>query len=351
MSDYAFDPVRVSPSRVNAYLSCGVAFEMKYVQGLPEQVSGSAALFGSVVHKALETWSMDRSLDLVRLMAEAWLEVTDGTTVADFLKEYQGISIKVMQAEKQARELWEADPRNKGKVSKAPRMTKYFKESSPAKELDAMLARWVDKLNEGSPWKFSEYDPLPSLYDESLILGKKYAARWGHLAPALHAEFGFTVMWEGFELHGYIDTLEPLFGEEGNVAALIVNDYKTYKKEPPEQKDWRQAAIYDVAVRDMIARGVIDLPGVTEKTPLVICIDYVRMLERKYWQLTKADHAQLLKELRMYRAGIDNSIFLPASKNSNPDFCAYPDQCCLRTKGEGCGQRIELSQEAPDGSS
>lgn len=45
-----FDPRRISPSRVNALVSCGIAFRMKYVEGLPEEVSGSSALFGSVIH-------------------------------------------------------------------------------------------------------------------------------------------------------------------------------------------------------------------------------------------------------------------------------------------------------------
>jgi hypothetical protein len=48
----------------------------------------------------------------------------------------------------------------------------------------------------------------------------------------------------------------------------------------------------------------------------------------------------------MYRKGVDAEVFLPASKNQNPDFCPFPENCCMRTKGEGLGSRIEMNQEA-----
>jgi hypothetical protein len=95
-----FTVERVSPSRVNSYVSCGVAFKMNYIDGLPPQRSGSAALFGNVVHKALEGWALDRSQELLPLMRAAWRSETDGTSVRDFITEYEAIVAGVLRAEK-----------------------------------------------------------------------------------------------------------------------------------------------------------------------------------------------------------------------------------------------------------
>lgn len=330
---------RISPSRVNAYLSCGEAFRMKYVEGLPEEASGSAALFGSVVHEALEHWAPDRSKDLVAFVAQAWMRVTEGTSLTGFIGAYQRLSVEAMKLERAIRDEWASQ----GRESKAPRMTAVWKKSPIAAEIDALVREWLPKIQADSPWRFTERDPLPTLYDESLIVAKRYERKWRHLPAPLYTEFGFDVEWRGFTLHGYIDTIEPVFsGELGEIDAYLVNDYKTYAREPAEQKDWRQVVIYDVAVRDLIERGALDLdPGV----PILTCIDYVRLLDRRYWQIGEADHDKLFSELSMYKRGVDAGVFLPASKNQNPDYCSFPSNCCMRTKGDGLGCRIEMDQE------
>lgn len=333
---------RVSASRVEKYLSCGVQFKRLYIDAEPPQASGSASLFGSVVHKALETWALDRSRDLVTLMAQAWMDETRGTVVQEFIGAYQRISVDVMRAESQARSAWESDPRNKGKTSKAPRMTKHFKESAAAAKLFALLNEWIPRLNDESPWRFTERDPLPSLYDESLLLAKRYAQTWSHLPTAIHTEFGFDVEWHGFVLAGYIDNIEPLVDSAGELFGLLIVDYKTYAKEPPEQKDWRQGCIYDVAVRDLRERGVLNLPDV----PIWIVFDYARLGFRRDFAYGPADHELLLQELNQYRSGVEAGIFLPAPKSANPDFCDFPETCCLRTKGADCGKRGSIYEDA-----
>lgn len=330
-----FTPTQISPSRVNSYVSCGQAFKMRYIDGLPEERSGSAALFGTVVHHALERWALNREQSLVTLVAQAWMAVTEGTPVADFIRAYQSISVECMKAEKAARDTWEADKRNAGKKSKAPRMTKYFKESDAAKKLNRLLAEWIPKLNAESPWQFSEFDPLPSLYDESLVAAKRYAIKWRSLPPALYTEFGFTVEWEGFQLKGYIDCIEPVVSPEGELVGILVLDYKTYRAVKSEAKDWRQTCLYDVAIADLKARGVLDLPDV----PVYVGCDYFRLTERRDWLMTPADHAKLLDELQMYSRGVAAGVFLPAEKNRNPDFCDYPSNCCLRGRGDETCQR------------
>ena len=334
-----FNPSQISASRVNAYLSCGQAFEMKYIQNLPEQVSGSAALFGLVIHHALERWAINRKHDLVTLMSQAWLAETEGTSVNDFIGAYQAIAVEVLRAEKTAAE--EFLSRN-GRETKAVRMTASFKKSKAFAKEQKLLAEWLPRLEKDSPWRFTERDPLPALYNESLVLAKKYAARWANLPDAWVTEFGFDVKFHDFILNGYIDSIEPLVNADGEIEAMLVVDYKTYAKEPAEQKDWRQVVMYDVAVRQLIEREALLLP--VDDLPILVCLDYPRLLERKYWRITEKDHDRLATELRMYRAGVSNGVFLPAEKGRNPDFCPYPENCCLRTKGEGCAIPVEVAQ-------
>ena len=352
------DPTRVSPSRLNSYVSCGIAFHLKYVQDVPPERSGSAALFGSVMHKALEFWGQDRSRDLTQLVRDAWVSETvwDGkpTAVTRFLKEYQQISVQVIKAEHAARTKWEADPRNKGKKSQAPRMTKYFKESEAARKLNAMLARWLDTLNEESPWKFSDRDPLPSLYDESLVVSKRYAHTLWHLPNIVHSEFEISEAWRGFTLTGYIDFIEPLIDRDTKeLLGVGIGDYKTYRKEPAEHKDWRQVVMYDAAVRSLVARGAIELPWDIDKVPLYVGIDYVRgagqwfdengkPTSRRYWQIADGDYERLERELNAYKAGVEGNVYLPAEKNRNPDFCDYGENCCLRSTSVAGGSALPV---------
>ncbi len=46
--------------------------------------------------------------------------------------------------------------------------------------------------------------------------------------------------------------------------------------------------------------------------------------------MTDADHARLRRELDGYSKMVKQEIFMPAEKNRNPDFCPYPDDCCLQ---------------------
>ena len=347
-----FSATRVSPSRVNKLTECGVAFKMYYLDGIPPKVHGSYALFGSVVHNALEHWAPDRSRDLVSLMRGAWIAETaeKGPVVAEFLTEYAKINVAVMLAERNAKEVWESDKRNAGKTSKAPRMTAIFKKDPACLALNRLLAQWMPKLNAGSPWAFNDRDPLPQFYDDSLVLAKRYAARWSHLLPPLYTEFEFTVHWRGFDLNGHIDTVELLVNpESGEVTGLLVNDYKTYKKQPAEHKDYRQLVMYDVAVREMIRDGRLVVPGEMKDLPIYVGIDYVRYAgvegewpapggnSRSYWKIGTEDHDRLERELIAYRNTVEGGNFLPAAKGTNPDFCDYGEDCCLRSTSQAGG--------------
>lgn len=330
--DSKFDATKISPSRVNTYLGCGEAFRRYYIDGEPKGPVGSAALYGNVIHGMLEKWALDRSQDAVTLTAQSWLELTRGTAVAEFIGEYQAISVECMKAEHEARLAFEK--RNPGKESKSPRMTKEFKASPAAKKLNALLAVWIPKLNAHSPWRFSERDPLPTLYDESLIASKRYAAMWNELPTALHTEFGFNVRWEGYLLNGFIDAVEPVLAPTGELAGYVIGDYKTYRNDAPGAKDWRQGAIYDVVFEALCQSGALPYDP---ELPRWVVFDYFRLLYRKDYRMTQADRRVLLNDLAQYKRGVEAEVFLPAHKNTNPDFCDYNETCCMRTRGAGCG--------------
>ena len=369
IEERTFDPTVVSPSRVNKLDECGVAFKMKYLDRVPEQRRGSFALFGSVVHGALEKWTLDRSQDLVALMRQSWLtETAEAATVREFLAEYQLISAAVLRAEKDAIETYNSDPRNirAGTTCKAPRMTKAFKESDAAKTMFRLLAQYADRMSADSPWEFTERDPLPSFYDDSLIIAKRYARRHAHLPTALHTEFHFTVPWRGFTLDGYIDEIEVIVSPTGEIVGVGIIDYKTYRREPPEQKDRRQLVMYDVAVRWLVAEGQLGLPVSLDDVPLFVGIDYVRQADvecdwkvllhegeetsggrsRAWWEMTEADHDWLERDLGDYCGIVTGGHFRPAGKGTNADFCDYGELCCLRnaqTVG-GSSRRVEVTQ-------
>jgi hypothetical protein len=348
-----FDPRRISPSRVNALVSCGVAFDMKYLQGLPEEVSGSAALFGSVIHLALERWTLNdvntetgevipgRTKPLIGLMRQAWLDYADdkAPVIRKFLDEYVAISADIIRAEHAAAVSFE---KRMKKPCKAPRMTKEFKESAAAKKLNHLYGKWRDRLNRESPFRFrEEYDPLPKLYDESLVVAKRYESRWSHLPPAYSAELGFEEPWRGFTLNGYIDSIEPVIDRDtGEQLGIGIWDYKTYAKPPAAHKDWRQVVMYDVAYRSLIERNVV--PPIPDGQRLFVGIDYVRWTDswvddegnpvkpRRLLEVGPADYDRLERELTAYLNTVEGRNFLPAEKGRNPDFCPYPSACCLR---------------------
>jgi PD-(D/E)XK nuclease superfamily len=341
----AFDPRKLSPSRMTALATCGIAFRMKYLEKLPEERSGSAALFGQVCHDFLEVWGKDRAQDILPLAKQAWLNVTEGTSVHGFIEAYQELAPEVIRAEHECRKAYEKRTK---KESKAIHMSGEWKRHPMKKKTDKLFAKWLPKIEKDSFWKFNEYDPLPKLYNESLVLSRRYEQRWKHLPPVLYAEFEFTEEWEGFILNGYIDTIETLLDREtGELLGIGVNDYKTYARPPSEHKDYRQFVMYHIAVQKMIERGLFpDLPD----APLYIGADYIRWTDswkdaqgkpfppRRFWKLGPEDEVRLLREANAYTRTCEEENFLPAHKGTNPDFCSYPSNCCLRTTASAGGE-------------
>ena len=329
MAGDGLDPRRLSHSRLDSLLRCGKAFESHYVHGLPREMSGGAALFGTVFHTALEKWSLDRSQDLVAGVELAWLLETRGTSVADFITAYAPMSVRT-------RALIDEILKRRPDV-KAPRMTKEFKDSKESRESYLLFRDWLPKLNASSDLRFTIRDPLPTLYDDSLVLADRYAKRMRHLPTSLVTEFEFSVEWQGFTLVGHIDSIEPLIDRpSGELIGLAIVDYKTSKQPGAPLKYFRQLGFYDIAVEQLIERGAISVPDVYLELPRYPGIDWVRWTDawlpirkREFLVLGDRDRKRLREDCEAYSRMIENKIYLPAHTFTDAQYCDYGAACCL----------------------
>lgn len=315
-----FDPSRISASRLNQYLTCGKAFKYEYVDLIAQERSGSAALFGSVIHLALERWALDRKQELPALLAVAWHEYTAETPVQGFLEGYANLSLRAREIEK---EILERRPE-----IKAVRMTRDWKKHPISAEINDLVYKWVPKMAD-SPWRFTERDPLPALYDESFRVLEGYAEANRNRSDALLTEVHFEVPFYEFVLGGYIDSIEE--GSFDGKQCYLISDYKTYRREPPALKDYRQLVFYYIAFHSQA-----EVWGLDRTRPVLVGADYVVLGYNDYKLFSFADVNKIRSEVVQYHTAVSNGIFLPASKNQSPDFCNYPDRCCMNVTDTGC---------------
>lgn len=326
----------ISPSRLNNFFECGVAFKKEYIELLPFERSGSAALFGTVLHAALEKWSLDREHSLVNLVAGCWQEELEGTPLKHFLEEYRPLSIKARKLEK--------DICQRRPDIKAPRMTRDWKQSQVSKDIFRLQQKWSQQL-EGSFYTFTESDPLPKLFDESLILARKYELRARQWPSSLQTELPFNVPLEvdgeEYRFTGYIDSLEfwtevpeGLPWEPG----YVLRDYKSYAREPYPNKDRRQMLTYRMAFEKLVELGFLDLPlsdSRGNKFRITCVLDYPRLGDFSTYSFGDAEWTDLVTDVALYSKAVKAGVFLPAGKSRNPDYCPFPSSCCM-TRGESC---------------
>lgn len=333
-----FDPTVIHSSSVQSLVECGVAFQMRYLERAPEETTGSAALRGLVIHRALEWWAPNRKADLAKLMDKAWEDYAEGTPLQAFLDEYRTLSAQARVFEQEIRDEWAS----RGKESKLPRLTKQWKESKVAGEIAALCARYAQVG--GDRFRFTESEPLPAIYDETMALAPRYQLRWKHLSAPIHTEIRFKVAWRGFTLKGTIDVVELLKDRRTGQPCLAITDYKSDAVNPDDAplKHWRQLCMYDVAAKHAIETGELELPKKAHGLRIVVGVDYVRQFKRKYRQMDAADHDRLERELTSFREIVSRGNFLPAEKGRRPDFCPYPSRCCLRNATEAGGKATEV---------
>lgn len=313
------DPLVISASRVDTLARCGVSFRYKYVDKVPGARAGVWALWGSVFHKALERWGHDRTQSLFRLMEDAWFEVTQGTQVFAFLKEYRPLSreaIRLVHAIRVARP-----------DIKKPKATKQWKDSAVHEKISDLKASYDFS---DAPWVIRPRDSLTDDYEESLVIARRYQVKWETRRPVTIAtELGFDLPWRGFQLRGFIDALEPLVTPAGECVGLGATDYKSEQpgwdgEAPPDGKHYRQLVIYAVAVELLQAAG--KLPTWPEGN--LVGIDYIRLQERQYWRLGPDDFDRLEYELHNYAKTVREGAYLPAAKGAAIERCDYPEICC-----------------------
>ena len=341
-----FDPRRLSASRLNSYLKCGKGFEAQYIKGRPRSVQGGAALFGTVMHAALEKWSLNRRQSLVVLVESAWLAETLGTSVRGFVQAYAPLSLEsravILDIQKRRPEV------------RAPRSTKDFKNSKVSKDTHLLFRDWLPKLNSSEDFRFSINDPLPTLYDDSLVLAERYAKRMRHLPPSLVTEFAFEVEWQGFWLNGFIDSIEPLVDRPtGELVGLAIVDYKTSNVGKPPLKYYRQLGFYDIAVEVLLEQGKIEIPDSLRDLPVYPGIDWVRWTEswltppdpirkREFLCFGPRDRKRLRDELEQYERGVSAQVFLPSHPLNDAQFCDYGSACCLLSTSMAGGEARPL---------
>ena len=331
----ALDPTVLSHSRLDQLLRCGQAFKWKYVDELPDRVDGSASIFGTVMHRALERWSLNRRLDLVKLVEAAWLE-QEGI-VGEFVKAYAPLSLE-------SRALIEDILKRRPEI-RAPRMTKDYKGSDVSRRTYRLWLAWVDSLNNASNLRFTKKDPLPSLYDDSILLAQRYAKRMKHLPSSLVTEFKFDIRWHDFNLRGTIDSVEPVLDRvTGELLALGILDYKTSGREPSALKHYRQMVFYDIAVETLLAQGALRVPESLLGLPRYCGIDFVRWDEtwkcqaRHFVECGPKDRRRLLRDLEGFRRMVENEIYLPADTMAAADYCDFGEACCLKSTGQAGGE-------------
>ena len=339
------DPYRLSHSRLDSYCRCGKAFEAHYVKRLPREVQAGSALFGTVIHAALEKWSLNRRTRLPLLVANAWLDVSKGTSLLDFIREYAPIALETKEV---LAEILERRP----EISQ-PRRTKDFNQHPVSKKSFVLFRDWLPKLNEGSGYRFAISDSLPALYDESLLLAERYEKRMKHLPPSLVTEFAFEVQWQGFWLSGYVDSIEPLVDRDtGEVVGIAIVDYKTGQPRPL-MKHYRQLAFYEIAVSTLIADGFLVLPDYCQGLVLYPGVDWVKwdssclerdgIEKREFFRFGHLDRKRVHEELRQYARGVEAEVFLPAHSRADAHFCDYGASCCLLSTSLAGGEAKVLT--------
>ena len=312
---------------------------------LPREVQGGSALFGTVMHAALEKWSLNRRTRLPSLVANAWLDVSGGTSLLGFIREYAPIA---QETKAVLAEIMERRP----EISQ-PRRTKDFALHDVSMRSHVLFRDWLPKLNEGSGYRFALNEPLPALYDDSLLLAERYEKRMKHLPPSLVTEFAFEIQWQGFWLSGYVDSIEPLVDRDtGEVVGVAVIDYKTGQPRPI-MKHYRQLAFYEIAVSQLVADGFLALPDFCQGLTFYPGVDWVRwdpvdlerrsIEKREFLRFGHLDRKRIRQELEQYARGVEAEVFLPAHSRADAHFCDYGASCCLLSTSLAGGEARVLT--------
>jgi hypothetical protein len=316
------DPTIISPSRLSQFSECGRKFEFRYIDGIKPPRAPSRQLFGNIMHAARERWVVDRRSDMVPFVKQAWREQGEkDAPLGAFLADYEALSVRA-RAEKQI--ILARRPE-----LKAVGQSKDWKENPVKAEIDALLATLALQM-EQSVWTFTDTDPLPSLYDESIVLARNYAARWRHLPNAMMVEAGFTIPWEGFTLTGRIDDV-TLFEHPVLGSFYGLTDAKTHKEDPFAPKMLDQLVNYRISFREAIALGRPGFEVFDPDMPVLCGVDAMRLYSDpnpyRWFEITERQERRLLHVMRAYKRGVENAVFTPNAARCDNKGCGYKTIC------------------------
>jgi hypothetical protein len=259
---------------------------------------------------------------MVPLVKQAWREQGDrDKPLGEFLAAYEALSVR---ARAEQDRIGQRRPELRNVAA-----SKDWKESAVKAEIDTLVADLADRM-EGSVWTFTKTDPLPSLYDESIVLSRAYAKRWRHLPNAMLVEIGFTVPWQGFSLTGRIDdltlfehpTLGPFYG---------ITDAKTHREDPFAPKLIDAGVMYRVAMRECIALARPGFERLDPEMPMLYGVDAMRLHAEehayRWFEIDEAQERRLLRVLEQYQRGVRNAVFTPAANRCDFMGCGYREIC------------------------
>lgn len=318
----SFDATIISPSRLSQFSECGRKFEFRYIDGIKPPRAPSRQLFGSIMHRAREQWVMNRNADMVPMVKAAWAEEgAKDEPLGSFLAAYESLSV---QARMERATIGKRRPELKNVAA-----SKDWKEHPLKLQIDELVASLADHMK-ASVWSFTQTDPLPSLYDESITLARGYSDRWRHLPTPLMTEVGFTVPWHGFTLTGRIDDI-TLFEHPEIGQFYGATDAKTHKEDPFAPKFMDQGVMYRVAIREAITLRRPGLEDLDPDMPVLVGIDAMRLYNQpeayRWFEVDERQERRLLHVLMQYRRGIENAVYTPAAARCDNMGCGYREIC------------------------
>lgn len=312
------ESMHISPSQVATAGRCGWAYAHTYKHRIRPAKQAVPLLTGSVLHRALEKWSLDHDLDFPELVADAWLEeLSDDPGMLRVIRAYQKLSKRSLTLQK---EILERRP-----DIKVVSMTKDFKSSQVAKDLRKFIAtNQATLLKADHNWAKSDFC---NAYDETILCAQRYQEKYQDSPPAIRTEVQFTIDHEGLILKGVVDYLGLYISDDGEVLGYLILDAKSYGKHPHPLKDFIQLAVYRIAAEQQLPVWLEDVGmPFNPDWPIFVGIDMMKSLEHIIYHMTPEQLATATSILRAYDTFREVAPLLPNFK-ADCDRCEWFDDC------------------------
>lgn len=321
----------MSASRLGTISRCGLAFEYRYIKGLPAPWDRARTLFGHAVHDGLQLWygyddepADHQAHDLAPLVLAQWERLLPPKIWAD---------LQVLRDMDEECEAVAAAILFKRPMLKAPTQTQEYLTCEAVKEFVAKRAELVAVCDKFEEIKWSKDEDPYKAYKLSAKLADQMQARWQHLPRPLAVERPFALEIEGFRVRGRLDQLrlDPAWGTGEAVPRLV--DVKTIASPMTQMEAFLQSFLYVEAVC-----AAPDLPDTNE-------VAFYLARHNKYQQgkVVRERHRKVAKRILNGRArAIATGAFEP-SYGHWCKLCDYSDICSTELSlWDGDGLVVEL---------